>query len=122
MFPCMMAAPIHCLLNSTRVVQCGTGTNQRATIPFLLRESCLSNLICFPGYVLCSPMNGGKTLKSSQIRSHAAEVLGGDRGRGDSSAFSPAPESTVSREVGGNQGNGQAQSCFGSWMKNKRVN
>ena len=67
-------------------------------------------------------MNGGKILRSSQIRSHAAEVLGGDQGRGDSSAFSSAPESTVSREVGGDQGNGQAQSCCGSWLKNKRVN
>ena len=36
--------------------------------------------------------------------------------------FSPAPENKVSREVGSNQGNGQAQFCFGSWMKNKRVN
>ena len=50
-------------------------------------------------------MMGGKNLKSSQIRSHAAEVLGGDWGRGDSSAFSPAPENRVSREVGGDQGN-----------------
>ena len=50
-------------------------------------------------------MMGGKSLKSSQIRSHAAEVLGGDWGRGDSSAFSPAPENRVSREVGGDQGN-----------------
>ena len=40
-------------------------------------------------------MMGGKSLKISQRRSHAAEVLGGDWGRGDSSAFSPAPESTV---------------------------
>ena len=67
-------------------------------------------------------MMGGKSLKSSQRRSHAAEALGGDWGRDDSSEFSPAPESTVSREGGGNQGNGQAQSCFGCWMKNKRVN
>ena len=67
-------------------------------------------------------MMGGKSLKSSQRRSHAAEALGGDWGRDDSSEFSPAPESTVSREGGGDQGNGQAQSCFGSWMKNKRVN
>ena len=67
-------------------------------------------------------MTGGQSVKSSQIRSHAAEALGGDWGRGDSSEFSPGPESMVSREVGGDQGNGQAQSCFGSWMKNKRVN
>ena len=65
-------------------------------------------------------MMGGKSLKSSQIRSHAAVVLGRDWGRHDSSEFIPVPENTVSREVGGAQGNGQAQSCFGSWM-NKRV-
>ena len=51
-------------------------------------------------------MMGGKSLKSSQIRSHAPEALGGDRGRGDSLEFGPAPESTVSREGGGDQGNG----------------
>ena len=68
-------------------------------------------------------MNGrGKRFKSSQIRSHPEEVLDGYWGRGDSSAFSPAPDNTVSREVGGDQGKGQAQSCYGSWMKNKRVN
>ena len=61
-------------------------------------------------------------MKSSQIRSHAAAVLGGDWGRGDSSEFGPAPENTVSREVGGDPGNGQAQSCFVKRMKNKRVN
>ena len=66
-------------------------------------------------------MMGGKSLKSSQRRSHAAEALGGDRGRGDSSAFGPAPESTVSREGGGDQGDGQAQSCLGNWMKSKRM-
>ena len=65
---------------------------------------------------------GGKRFKSSQIRSHPGEVLDGDWGRGDSSVFSPAPENTVGREVGGDQGNGQAQSCFRSWMKNKKVN
>ena len=123
MFPYGAAAPIDSLLSSVRGVECGTGTNQRATIPFWLRESCLSNVICFPGCVLCSPMNGrGKRFKSSQIRSHPEEVLDGDWGRGDSSAFSPAPDNTVSREVGGDHGKGQAQSCYGSWMKNKRVN
>ena len=61
-------------------------------------------------------------MKSSQRRSHAAAVLGGDWGRGDSSEFGPAPENTVSREVAGDPGNGQAQPCFESWMKNKRVN
>ena len=67
-------------------------------------------------------MMGGKSLKSSQIRSHAAVVLGRDWGRGDSLEFSPAPENIVSRDVGGHQGNGQAQPCFESWMKKKRVN
>ena len=67
-------------------------------------------------------MMGGKSLKGSQIRSHAAAVLDRDWGRGDSSEFGPAPENTVSREVGGDPGNGQAQSCFVKWMKNKRVN
>ena len=109
-------------LGSARGVQCGTGANQRATMPSLLREGCSWNVICFPGCALCSLMMGGKSLKLSQIRSHATVVLGGDWGRGDSSAFSPAPENRVSREVGGDQGNGQAQPCFGSWMKNKRVN
>ena len=61
-------------------------------------------------------------MKSSQIRSHAAAVLDRDWGRGDSSEFVPAPENTVSREVGGDPGNGQAQSCFVKRMKNKRVN
>ena len=92
-------------LGSARGVQFGTRANQRATIPSLLREGCSWDVICFPGCAPYSPMMGGKSLKSSQIRSHAAEVLGGDWGRGDSSEFSPAPENRVSRQVGGDQGN-----------------
>ena len=94
------------------------------SVPCPLRESCHSCVIYYylPRRAPCSPMMGGQSLKSSQRRSHAAEALAGDRGRGDSSAFSPGPENMVSREMGGDQGNGQAQLCFGSWMKSKRVN
>ena len=102
-------------------MQYTTRTIQGATIPSLLREGCSRDVICFPGCALCSLMMRRNSLKSSQIRSHATAVLGGDWGRGDSSAFSPAPENRVSREVGGDQQKGQAQPCFASWM-NKRVN
>ena len=69
-------------LGSARGVQCGTWPNQRATIPSLLREGSSCDVICFPGCAWYSPMMRGKSLKSSQRRSHAAEVLGGDWGRG----------------------------------------
>ena len=65
--------------------------------------------------------DGGKEFESFSDKVTCSRASGGDWGRGDSSAFSPAPENRVSREVGGDQGNGQAQTCFGSWM-NKRVN
>ena len=56
---------------------------------------------------------GGKRFKSSKIRSHPGEVLDGDWGRGDSSAFSRGPENTVSREVGGAQGMGRHSLALG---------
>ena len=79
---------------------------------------------CYMFPWMCSVFtdDGGKEFESFSDKVTCSRASGGDWGRGDSSVFSPAPENRVSREVGGDQGNGQAQTCFGSWMKNKRVN
>ena len=79
MFPYQAAAPTDSLWGVQEVSSMEQEqTREPPSWLSLLREGCSRDLICFPGCAPYSPMMEGKSLKSSQIRSYAAEVLGGN--------------------------------------------